>query len=165
MRFINYIGKRFLFLFPQLLGISFISFMLIRLLPGNPANIIAGGFATDETIKRIEIRMGLDKPLLTQYVIYLQNVFKGDLGTSWYTSNPVLVDFAQRIPATLELVTLSLLIALLLGIPLGVFAASQKKGFDSRRCPQEGRFAVVCAETEGLSLPSTSGGTYGADSI
>ncbi len=132
MRFLRYIAKRLVFLVPQLFGISFISFMLIRLLPGNPANIIAGGFATQETIKRIEIKMGLDKPLLTQYIIYLKNVLQGDFGTSWYTSNPVLTDFAQRVPATLELVTLSLLIALLLGIPLGVFSAARKKGWANR---------------------------------
>ncbi len=108
MRFIKYIGKRLLFLLPQLLGISFVAFMLVRLLPGNPANIIAGGFAKEETIKRIEIKMGLDKPLITQYIIYLKNVLDGDFGTSWYTSNRVVVDFAQRIPATLELITLSL---------------------------------------------------------
>lgn len=132
MRFIKYIFKRLLFIFPQLLGISFVAFMLVRLLPGNPANIIAGGFATEETIQRIEQKMGFDKPLLTQYIIYLENVSKGDFGTSWYTSNPVVVDFSQRIPATLELVTLSLFIALIIGIPLGILASGKKKNASNK---------------------------------
>ncbi len=132
MLLLKYVGKRLLFLIPQLLGISLIAFTLLRLLPGNPAHIIAGGFATEETIQRIEQQLGLDQPLPIQYWYYLRNVLHGDLGTSWYTSNPVIVDFAQRIPATLELVTLSLLVAVLLGIPLGVFSAANPKGGASR---------------------------------
>jgi peptide/nickel transport system permease protein len=128
VRLIRYVLKRAAFLVPQLVGISIVTFLMVRLLPGNPANIIAGGFATPETIQQIERRLGLDQPVHIQYLVYLRNTLGGDLGTSWYTSNPVTVDLAQRLPSTVELITISLLVAIALAIPLGVFSAMRSGG-------------------------------------
>ncbi len=121
-----------MYVFPQMIGISIITFILIRLLPGNPASIMAGGFATEETIKAIEVKLGLDQPLYMQYFIYVKNVFNGDLGTSWYTGNPVAQDLLQRVPATLELLLLALFFAFLIGVPLGLYAAFKKGGVADR---------------------------------
>src|SRR5580700_5084595 len=119
MRFVRYAGKRLLFLLPQLLVVSFIVFFLIRLLPGDPAYLLAGQFATPERIAQVRHDLGLDRPLLDQYGIYLGNVMHGDFGMSWRTSQNVLADVAQRLPATLELIILSGGASVVIGVPLG----------------------------------------------
>ena len=108
---------------PQMLGITLVSFLLVRLLPGNPATAMAGSLATPETVAAIEARLGLDQPLYIQFYMYVKNVLAGDLGTSWYTSNPVANDLAVRFPATLELITLSMFFAILVGVVGGSIAA------------------------------------------
>lgn len=132
MTVVYYTLKRLLMLGPQLLAISLVTFFLIRLIPGNPAAVIAGPLATPETLAGIEARLGLDKPITTQYVIFLQNSLHGDFGTSWYTSQPVLQDLLVRAPATLELITWSLLLAALIGIPLGLASALRPHSLLSR---------------------------------
>lgn len=128
MRLLRYVVRRFLFVIPQLIGITFITFLLIRLIPGDPAYKIAGVAASPETIAEIHRKLGLDKPLLEQYWLYINRVARGDLGASWYTSNPVAVDLWHRLPATLELVTLGLLISLIVMVPLGVVTALRPRG-------------------------------------
>ena len=86
MRFVRYAGKRLLFLLPQLLVVSFIVFFLIRLLPGDPAYLLAGQFATPERIAEVRHDLRLDLPLFEQYGIYLLNILHGDFGNSWRTS-------------------------------------------------------------------------------
>jgi ABC-type dipeptide/oligopeptide/nickel transport system permease component len=132
MRFLRYSGKRLLFLLPQLLVVSFIVFFLIRLLPGDPAFLMAGQFATPERIAEVRRGLGLDLPLIQQYGIYLLNILHGDFGNSWRTSQSVLSDVAQRLPATLELVILSGLASVLLGVPIGVWTAVRRKGVVDR---------------------------------
>jgi ABC-type dipeptide/oligopeptide/nickel transport system permease component len=127
-----FIGRRFLFLIPQLIGISLVSFFLVRLMPGNPAYAIAGQLATEEQIAAIEQRMQLDKPIPVQYVAYLSNVLQGDFGISWRTSNPVLVDIKQRLPATIQLITIALLVIAILGVVFGVLIATNPRGIASR---------------------------------
>ena len=97
--------------------------MLVKLIPGDPAVMMLGPFATEEQLARLHADMGLDGTLVDQFWIYLQNLVQGDLGTSWQTTRPVVDDLFVRFPATIELITLSLLLALLIGIPLGVAAA------------------------------------------
>ena len=109
MNLLKFIAKRVLIFIPQLFAVLLVTFLLIRLIPGSPAEAMAGSFATDEVVAAIEEKMGLDKPLFTQFVMYVEDLFHGDMGTSWYTSNPVTKDIAQRFPATLELITYSLL--------------------------------------------------------
>ncbi len=107
MRLLRYIGRRLVFLVPQLVVVSMIVFFLIRLLPGDPAYLLAGQFATPDRIAEIRHDLRLDRPLLEQYFIYVDRVAHGDFGTSWRTSQSVLTDVAQRLPATLELIILS----------------------------------------------------------
>jgi len=108
---------------PQVIGISLVTFVIVRLLPANPAYALAGPTATEERIRLIEVRLGLDKPLPTQYWMYLKNLVKGDLGNSFVSGRPVLNDIFDRLPATLVLLFLGLFFALILGIPLGILGA------------------------------------------
>lgn len=125
-RLVVYTVKRLLYLLPQAIGISVVTFVIVRTLPGNPAYLIAGPRATQEMITQLESQMGLDRPLWVQYAMYLRDILRGDFGTSWVTSNPVLVDLARRVPATLELITYGILLSLLIGIPLGAYAAMRR---------------------------------------
>src|SRR3990172_7673867 len=116
-------GRRLLFIVPQIIGIVLVSFFLVKTIPGDPATLMLGPTATPEAIASLREQLGLDKPLPMQFLIYLQKMAVGDLGTSWQTTRPVTEDLLMRFPATLELVTYGLLLALLIGIPLGLAAA------------------------------------------
>lgn len=128
MQIVTYIGRRLIFVIPQLVGILLVSFLLLKLIPGDPAVMMLGPFATDDGLARLRAELGLDRTVVEQFGIYLWRVLHGDLGTSWQTTMPVTSDLAQRFPATLELVTLSLLLALAIGLPLGVVAARNRTG-------------------------------------
>jgi peptide/nickel transport system permease protein len=108
---------------PTLFGVTLISFFLTYMLPGNPALVKAGPLATPEYLAEIERKMGLDQPVWVQYGRYVGGLFRGDLGESSATGRPVLQDFLQRLPATLELTLASLILAVLIGVPLGVLSA------------------------------------------
>ncbi|MCA6115143.1 ABC transporter permease [Bradyrhizobium sp. WSM 1738] len=123
MVFFNYVARRFALALPTLFGVSVICFTLTYLLPGNPAMVKAGPFATPEHLAEMERQMGLDRPFPEQYYRYVSGIFKGDLGESASTGRPVSQDFLQRLPATLELNLASLLIAIVIGLPLGVLSA------------------------------------------
>ncbi len=127
-----FFARRMLFVIPQLLGIILVSFLLVKSIPGDPAVLMLGPTATPEAIASLRQQLGLDQPLYTQFLIYLQNLLQGDLGTSWQTTRPVLEDLILRFPATLELVTLSLLLAIVVGVSLGVFAARRPNGWVAR---------------------------------
>ncbi|HZP36695.1 MAG TPA: ABC transporter permease [Methylomirabilota bacterium] len=123
MGFGRYVLQRILLAVPTLVGVTVISFALTYLLPGNPALVKAGALATPEVVQDVERRMGLDQPVYVQYWRYVRNLVRGDLGESASTGRPVLEDFRQRVPATLELTLTSLLIAVGVGVPLGVLSA------------------------------------------
>jgi len=123
MGFGRYLTHRLLLVVPTLVGVTLITFTLTYLLPGNPALVKAGPLATPEHIEEMERQMGLDRPVHVQYWRYVSGLLRGDLGESSSTGRPVVEDFRQRVPATLELTLASLLIAALVGIPLGVLAA------------------------------------------
>jgi len=125
---LSYIGRRLIFVGPQLVGILLVSFLLLKLIPGDPAVMMLGPFATDDGLARLRSELGLDRSVFEQFGLYLWRILHGDLGSSWQTTMPVTTDLAQRFPATLELVTLSLLLALLIGMPLGVAGARNKTG-------------------------------------
>ena len=118
-----YILRRLMSVVPTLFGVTLISFFLTYILPGNPALVKAGPLATPEYLAEIERKMGLDQPVWVQYGRYVGGVFRGDLGESSATGRPVLQDFLQRLPATLELTLASLILAVLIGVPLGVLSA------------------------------------------
>ncbi|WP_078429247.1 ABC transporter permease [Alkalihalobacterium alkalinitrilicum] len=123
MNFFRYLSKRLLLAVITIFGVLTIVFILTHILPGNPALVKVGQFADEATIKAMEKEMGLDKPLIVQYGNYLGQVLQGNLGNSWTTGQPVNKDLAQRIPATVELALISLFIAVIIGLPLGIFAA------------------------------------------
>ncbi|MDQ0323246.1 peptide/nickel transport system permease protein [Pararhizobium capsulatum DSM 1112] len=132
MQILRYLSVRLLFAVPQLLGIAAVAFFLLKLIPGDPAPMMLGPLATQEAVTKLRVEMGLDQPLPTQFLAYLGRLAHGDLGTSWQTTNPVLIDIAQRLPATLELVTLSLVLALAIGLPLGLLAGRKSDGISAR---------------------------------
>jgi peptide/nickel transport system permease protein len=124
----RYLVTRVLLVVPTLFGVTLVTFVLTYLLPGNPALVKAGPLATPEHIAEMERRMGLDRPVPVQYWRYLSALLRGDFGESATTGRPVLDDFRQRVPATLELTVASLVIAIAFGIPLGVVAAVRRDG-------------------------------------
>jgi ABC-type dipeptide/oligopeptide/nickel transport system permease component len=121
--FLAYFLRRLSLVIPTLVGVTLITFTLTYVLPGNPAVVKAGPLVSPEMVKELEKQMGLDQPAWVQYGRYIGGILRGDLGESASTGRPVLKDFKQRLPATLELTLASLLIALVLGIPLGVQSA------------------------------------------
>src|SRR5690606_31241260 len=98
-------------------------FLMVRLLPGDPARVIAGVLASQQDVERLRTRLGLDQPLWRQGVIFLGDLVQGDLGTSARTSNSVTVEIGARFPATLTLAFASTVLAVAIGVPLGTFAA------------------------------------------
>ena len=132
MRFWRYAAQRLAFLPLQLFIVSVIVFFLVRLLPGDPSYLLAGPFATVERVEEVRTRLGLNQPLHVQYVRYVLSIARGELGTSWVTSRPVLADIAQRLPATMELVLLAVFFCVVIGIPLGVLTAVRKRGIADR---------------------------------
>jgi len=114
-----------------LIGVSIITFFIARVVPANPAVLYIGPKARQEDIDRVTKQLGLDKPLPIQYVVYMNELFHGDLGTSISTKKPITDELAGRIPATLELLFSGMFVAILLGVPLGVLSArSQGRFFD-----------------------------------
>ena len=128
MKVLRYLAVRLAFVLPQVFGVALVAFFLLKLIPGDPAPMMLGPLATTEAVAKLRAEMGLDQPLPNQFVAYLGRLVQGDLGRSWQTTNPVLVDLAQRVPATLELITLSLLIAIAVGVPLGLAAGRRPEG-------------------------------------
>ncbi len=104
-------------------GVCVITFIISHLIPGDPARLLAGDRASDEIVQHIRQQLGLDLPLWQQFIRYVQQLLHGDLGTSIRTGRPVLDDLRAFFPATLELAFCALLIALLVGVPLGVLSA------------------------------------------
>ncbi len=126
MRLLVFLAKRLAFLVPQLFAVSVIVFFMLRLLPGDPSYIIAGPYATKERIQEVRRELQLDRPPVAQYLSYMGRVLHGNFGTSWRTSQPVLVDIEQRFPATLELVLGAGLLSILIAVPLGAYLASHR---------------------------------------
>lgn len=112
----------------SLLGLSLIIFAVSRILPGNPARMALGAMATEAQVTQLAQEMGLTKPLWAQYLDYMQGLLTGELGQSLETKRAVATDIAQYLPATLELITISMVFTVVFGIPLGVIAAQNKDG-------------------------------------
>jgi len=125
---LRYIAKRIPYVIPQLFGIILVSFFMVKLIPGDPAVMMLGPTASQQSLAALRDKMGLSKPLWQQFAYYIGDVLHGNLGTSWQTTRPVTEDLLQRFPATLELVTFGLLLAIAIGFPLGVAAARLQSG-------------------------------------
>jgi ABC-type dipeptide/oligopeptide/nickel transport system permease component len=123
MRKLEFIIRRLVASIFVLIGVSIIAFFLARVVPSNAAALYIGPKARPEDIERVEKQLGLDKSLPTQYAIYMGDLLHGDLGTSIGSKRPVLQELTERLPATLELLTTAMLMAILFGVPLGVLSA------------------------------------------
>ena len=122
--FLKFALKRMIRAIPVILGIVTIVFILFRILPGDVAKELAGKYPTEEKLRLIRIKWGLDKPAWEQYIIFLQKLFfEFDLGISYIHSTPVLWELGHRFPATIELTLVSMLLATLIGVPIGIISA------------------------------------------
>ncbi|WP_234186795.1 ABC transporter permease [Shinella sp. NM-101] len=113
---------------PQMLGVIFVTFMLVRLLPGDPTLLMLGNMATPESIANLREQLGLNGTLWEQFLSYMGNVMHGDLGISLFTSNPVATDLMDRAPATLELIFYSMLLTLAVAVVVAVIAVVRPGG-------------------------------------
>jgi len=131
---------------PTVLGIIVVTFLMTRALPGDPAAFFAGPAATAESIAQIRAQLGLDRPWSAQFGGYLVDLARGDLGRSISTGQPVVGDLASRLPASLELTLVALVLSVSIAVPLGVLAAVRQDTWVDQLC----RFVV----TAGVSLPT-----------
>ncbi|WP_172373455.1 ABC transporter permease [Sporosarcina jiandibaonis] len=142
---LNYIGKRLLHLIPVLLGMTFIVFMIIRAIPGNPAQMILGQQATKEAVEALTVKLGLDNPWYIQYFKYLGAILKGDLGESMRTHAPVADELWPYLAATAELAIFAIIIAIVVGINAGIISAwFQNSWFD---------YTAMVLALVGVSMP------------
>jgi ABC-type dipeptide/oligopeptide/nickel transport system permease component len=121
-----YIIRRLLLLVPVVLFVSFITFMLIHLVPGDPARVLLGEDSTPAALAALRQQLGLDKPLYEQYALWLNQAVHGNLGDSIQLHQPVLQAILQRLPVTLELGVAALLFSLVLAVPLGIVSATRR---------------------------------------
>ena len=120
---LNYLLKRLFSTIPVLIGISLLLFFMLRLLPGDPAQVLAGQMATPQEIENIRRQLGLDRPIYEQYANYLIRLVRFDLGRSARTQNPVTAEIWARLPNTLLLAVAAISLACLFGIPAGIISA------------------------------------------
>jgi len=120
---LRYLVRRLLLVIPVLLGVATLVFSLIHIIPGDPAQTILGDTGSQEEVEVLRQQLGLDRPIIEQYLTFLGGFVQGDLGTSLRTNQSVTVMIAERIPATLELALASMICAVMFAIPLGVVAA------------------------------------------
>ncbi|MED4779721.1 nickel ABC transporter permease [Brevibacillus choshinensis] len=142
----QYLLKRLMSGLIVLVGVSLFSFALIHLIPGDPVRIMLGEKATKERVEQLREQMGLNKPLVVQYVNYATGVLKGDLGISLKTSRPVSMEIAQRFPATLKMALSGIVVAIVAGVIMGILAAKYKDTYID--------YAIMSMATLGMSLPS-----------
>jgi peptide/nickel transport system permease protein len=122
----RYIAQRVFFIIPVALFVCFITFMIIHLVPGDPASVLLGEEATPQTVAALRHQLGLDQPLPTQFTLWFWQLLHGNLGQSIQLQQPVLEAIWQRLPVTAELGSISLLYSLALAIPLGIYSATHR---------------------------------------
>ena len=142
---LRYILKRLVSIIPVLLGISVVVFFAVRLIPGDYATVTLGTQYTEEAAAALRQRYGLDQSIITQYFIWLKGILTGDFGFSYISNQPVALLLFSRVPVTLELTLFSLLMAVLVGIPMGYWAACKRN-----RMPES---AVTVLGLLGISIP------------
>ena len=120
---IGFLGRRLLQLVITMLGIVTVAFFLMRAIPGDPAAYILGDYATKEALATLRSQLGLDRPVLEQYIIFMGRALTGDLGSSVVTGQPALSEITSSLPSSAALAVLGLLIAVAIGIPLGIMSA------------------------------------------
>jgi peptide/nickel transport system permease protein/oligopeptide transport system permease protein len=142
---LSYVLKRFLSMIPVLFGISLLLFLMLRLLPGDPAQVLAGQMAAPEDIAAIRVQLGLDRQIHVQYLAFLGRLARLDLGRSARTQNPVIAEVWARLPNTLLLATAAIALACLFGIPAGVISAVRPYSWID--------YLVTLASLFGMSMP------------
>lgn len=147
MNRLPYVGKRLLQMIPVLIGITIVTFLVVRLIPGNPALVMLGPKkATPENIAAINHHLGLDRPLPVQYLVFLGNLVHGDLGSSFFFQESVLQLVWEKVPATLFLLLYATVLSVLLMLPMGLLAALNKD-----RLPDQ---VIRATFLFGLGMPS-----------
>ncbi|MFD2925007.1 nickel ABC transporter permease [Halobacillus naozhouensis] len=143
---VGLIVKRFLQLLLLLFGISFLVFMSMHIAPGDPATVIGGPTATESDLEAIREELGLNRPVLVQYVDYIKGVVQGDLGYSFQNNQSVAEAIMTRFPQTLNLAVASMIVAILIGVPAGIISAiRQNSWFD---------FSSTTVALAGISIPN-----------
>lgn len=143
---VSFLIKRLAFAIVTLACVLTLIFLIVRILPGDPALVILGDQASPASVAALRERLGLDQPLLVQYGEFLWNVARGDLGTSMITGRPISAEILSVLPYTIELTLASLLLGILLGVPAGVWSAVKRN-----RMPD---FVLRLLSLLGLSLPA-----------
>lgn len=143
---LQFIATRVSLIIPTFIGVTLLSFALIRLVPGDPIELLAGERGIEpERHAQLRAELGLDQPLLVQYGIYISGVVRGDLGRSIVTKEPVLREFLTLFPATIELSLCAMLFALVVGLPVGILAAVKRGSvFD---------YSAMAVALTGYSMP------------
>jgi len=122
---IHFIVRRLLLTVPVLLTMSFLVFLIVRLVPGDPAHAILGMYATPESVAALRDQLHLDDPIFVQYIRWLGNVLQGDLGTDYQTGEAISTQLLSRLPVTLQLTGFAMLFSAVIAIPLGILAAKR----------------------------------------
>jgi ABC-type dipeptide/oligopeptide/nickel transport system permease component len=137
--------KRMLLIIPNLIGVIIVTFLLTRALPGDPAAYFAGPAADKQAVEQVRVSLGLDKPLVVQFGRYVGDLFRGNLGNSLSTGQPVVTEIKNRLPASAELTLFGLILSMVIAVPLGILAAVKQGSWIDHTC------RVVA--TAGVSLP------------
>lgn len=141
----RYIVRRLLIMIPVIIGVSAVVFFLIRSIPGDPAQILLGEHSSEEALENIRIQLGLDKPKIIQFFYFLYNMAKGDLGRSFLTNELVSIEIYKHFPATLELTLCSMAFGTLVGLFLGVTAATHRNSIID--------YITTVVSVAGISMP------------
>ncbi|KAA0561776.1 ABC transporter permease [Bacillus sp. CH30_1T] len=143
---ILYIFRRLIEIIPVIFGVTLVVFLIMQMVPGDPAIILAGEGASKEAINQLRTELGLNRPLYVQYGEYILNVFQGDLGQSLKSQQPVIQEIMTRLPITIELAFYSILITIVLGMTAGIISAVRPYSATD--------ISVMIVALLGISLPS-----------
>lgn len=141
-----FIFRRILQLIPVLFGVVFVVFLIMQMVPGDPALLIAGEGASKETVEQIRHQLGLDKPFIMQYFSYIGNILQGDFGVSIRSNRPVLDEVLIRLPITIELALCSIVITVVIGVIAGIISATKQYSWTD--------VSIMIIALLGVSLPS-----------
>lgn len=141
-----YIFRRLLQMIPVMLGVTIVVFLIMQMVPGDAARLLAGEGATAEQIEAIRESLGLNKPLIQQYLDYLGQVLQGNLGTSMVTNSPVLEEILIRLPTTVELALASIFVAVTIGLLAGIVSATKQNTWAD--------MSIMIVALIGVSMPS-----------
>ncbi|MEQ6390887.1 ABC transporter permease [Bacillaceae bacterium S4-13-58] len=141
-----FIIRRLLQTIPVLLGVILVVFLIMKMVPGDAALLLAGEGATDEQVAQLRTQLGLDEPIFVQFFSYIKDVLQGDLGTSLRSNRPVLDEILVRLPVTLELAFWSIIITVVLGLFAGIISATKQNSFQD--------IGIMVVALIGVSLPN-----------